>query len=63
MMMYVYVAAGFVLLLGGAEIMVRGAVGLAEKLKISKMLIGMTVVAFGTSAPEMATSIHAAAII
>ena len=59
MMMYVYVAAGFVLLLGGAEIMVRGAVGLAEKLKISKMLIGMTVVAFGTSAPELLVSLNA----
>ena len=60
MMLYVYVAAGFVLLLGGAEIMVRGAVGLSEKLSISKMVIGMTVIAFGTSAPELLVSLNAA---
>ena len=60
MMMYAYLAAGFVLLLGGAELMVRGAVGLAEKLSISKIVIGMTVVAFGTSAPELIVSLTAA---
>lgn len=60
MIMYVYLFAGFVFLLGGAEIMVRGAVGLAEKLSISKMLIGMTVVAFGTSAPELLVALNAA---
>ncbi len=58
--MYAYLAAGFVLLLGGAELMVRGAVGLAEKLSISKIVIGMTVVAFGTSAPELIVSLTAA---
>ena len=60
MMMYVYVCAGFVFLLGGAELMVRGAVGLAEKLSVSKMVIGMTVVAFGTSAPELLIALNAA---
>ena len=59
-MMYVYVCAGLVFLLGGAELMVRGAVGLAEKLSISKMVIGMTVVAFGTSAPELLVTLNAA---
>ena len=36
-------ALGLLFLLGGAELMVRGAVGLAEKLGVSKMVIGMTV--------------------
>lgn len=58
--MYLEVSGGFILLLGGAEIMVRGAVCLAERLGISKMVIGMTVVAFGTSAPELLVSLNAA---
>jgi cation:H+ antiporter len=49
-----------VLLLGGAEVLVRGAVGLAERLGVSKMVIGMTIVAFGTSAPELVVSLDAA---
>jgi len=59
MLMYVYVIVGFVLLLGGAEVMVRGAVGLAERLGVSKMVIGMTVIALGTSAPELLVSLNA----
>ncbi len=51
---------GLVLLLGGAEILVRGAVGLAERVGVSKMVIGMTIVAFGTSAPELVVSLDAA---
>ena len=51
--MYVNLIVGFVLLLGGAEILVRGAVGLAERLGVSKLVIGMTVIAIGTSAPEL----------
>jgi len=60
MMMYLQVAAGFVLLLGGADIMVRGAVALARRMNISTLVIGMTVIAFGTSAPEMLVSLDAA---
>lgn len=59
-MMYLLVIAGFVLLLVGAEIMLRGAVGLAEKFNISKLVVGMTVVALGTSAPELLVSLNAA---
>ena len=59
-MMYLYVIGGFVLLLGGAEFMVRGAVSLADRLGVSKLVIGMTVVAFGTSAPELLVSLNAA---
>ncbi len=59
MIMYAQVIAGFVLLLGGAEVMVRGAVALAQRLGISTLVIGMTVVAFGTSAPELVVSLNA----
>lgn len=60
MLMYLEVLGGFVLLLGGAEVMVRGAVALSERFGISKLVIGMTVVAFGTSAPELLVSLNAA---
>lgn len=59
-MMYVLVIGGFILLLVGAEIMLRGAVGIAEKFGISKLVVGMTVVAFGTSVPELLVSLNAA---
>jgi len=59
-MMYVQVLIGFVVLIGGAEVLVRGAVSLASRLGISPMVIGMTVVAVGTSAPELVVSINAA---
>ena len=58
--MYFFVVGGFFLLLAGAEIMLRGAVGLTEKFGISKLVVGMTVVAFGTSAPELLVSLNAA---
>ena len=59
-MMYVQLFAGFVLLLGGAEFMVRGAVALARRLGISPLVIGMTVIALGTSAPELVVCVNAA---
>ena len=59
-MMYFLVAVGFVLLLGGAEFLVRGAVAVARRLGVSPLVIGMTVVAFGTSAPELVVSMDAA---
>ncbi len=49
---------GFVLLVGGAEIMVRGAAEIAKRFGIPPIVIGLTVVAFGTSAPEMAVAIQ-----
>lgn len=48
---------GFVVLIKGADIFVDGASSIALNLKLSKMLIGLTIVAFGTSAPEAAVSI------
>jgi cation:H+ antiporter len=59
-MVYLQVVMGFVLLLGGAEFLVRGAVAVAVRLGLSPMLIGMTVVALGTSAPEFVVSLNAA---
>ena len=52
---------GFVLLIKGADIFVDGASSTAQNFKVSKMLIGLTIVAFGTSAPELAVSISALA--
>ena len=51
---------GFVLLMGGAEYLVKGAVAIANKLKIPTIIVGLTIVAFGTSAPEFVVSIKAA---
>ena len=48
---------GFVLLVKGADFFVDGASGIAEKLKVSTFIIGLTVVAIGTSAPEAAVSV------
>lgn len=53
--------AGFVFLIKGADILVSGASSIAANFKVSKMLIGLTIVAFGTSAPELAVSISALA--
>lgn len=52
--------AGLVLLVIGAELLVRGASRLAARLGIPPLIIGLTVVAFGTSSPEMAVSVQAA---
>lgn len=55
-----YVVIGLVLLVFGGEFLVRASVGLSFKLSISKMVIGMTVVSFATSAPELLVSLQAA---
>ena len=51
--------AGFALLFVGGELLVRGSVATAERLRISPLIIGVTLVGFGTSAPELVTSIDA----
>lgn len=48
---------GFIILIKGADIFVDSASSLAQNFKVSKMLIGLTIVAFGTSAPEFAVSV------
>ena len=52
---------GFALLVKGADLFVDGASGIAKKFGISELIIGLTIVAMGTSAPEAAVSIAAAA--
>jgi len=52
----VLLAAGLVILWKCAELLVAGAVGLAERLGVSPLVIGLTIVAMGTSAPELAAS-------
>ncbi|WP_407292228.1 calcium/sodium antiporter [Stutzerimonas zhaodongensis] len=59
LMTFAYLIAGLVLLVAGAEALVRGASKLAARFGISPLIIGLTVVAFGTSAPETAVSIQA----
>lgn len=51
---------GLAILIIGGEFLVKGAVGFSNKLKISPLIIGMTVVAFGTSAPELIVSVESA---
>ena len=55
-----FLLAGFGLLLLGGEFLVRGSVAIALKLRVSKVIIGLTLVAFATSAPELIVSVIAA---
>ncbi|MCA9373717.1 MAG: calcium/sodium antiporter [Candidatus Gracilibacteria bacterium] len=55
-----YLLLGFVLLIKGADVLVDGSAGLAKKLGIPKVIVGLTLVAFGTSAPEGTVSLIAA---
>ena len=57
---YLLLLLGFVLLIKGADLLIDGAAGLAKSLGLSPMIIGLSIVAFGTSAPEAAISISAA---
>ena len=59
-MIIVKLLLGFGLLLAGGELLVRGSVGLALKLQVSRVAIGLTLVAFATSAPELLVSVVAA---
>ena len=59
-MSILYIILGLILLVVGGEFLVRSAVGLSFKLNLSKMVIGLTVVSFATSAPELLVSIQAA---
>lgn len=56
---FVLFILGFFLLIGGAEVLVRGASALAIAVGISPLVVGLTVVAYGTSAPELAVTINA----
>jgi len=56
----VFIIGGFIGLIVGGEILVRGAVSLAKKFNVSPLIIGLTLVGFGTSTPELVTSVQAA---
>lgn len=57
---FIILIAGFVLLIKGADLFVEGASGIAARFGISELVIGLTIVAMGTSAPEAAVSIAGA---
>ena len=61
-MAYLLAALGLALLIGGGDVLVRGAATLAHRLKVPSMLVGMTIVACGTSAPELVISLDAAVL-
>ncbi|MEP6565586.1 MAG: calcium/sodium antiporter [Mesorhizobium sp.] len=58
--MWISIIAGLVFLILGGELLVRGSVGVATSFGVSPLLIGLTLVGFGTSAPELVTSVQAA---
>ena len=60
MLSFVMLVIGFVLLVWGADKFVEGASALARKMGVSPLLVGLTIVAFGTSMPELAVSVTAA---
>lgn len=60
MMDWIFVAVGLIMLLIGGDTLVRGAVALAAKLGIPTLIVSLTVVAFGTSAPELLIAIKSA---
>ena len=55
-----FLILGFLLLMKGADFFVDGASSIAKQLRIPSLVIGLTIVAFGTSAPELAVSVSAA---
>ena len=59
-MAWFLIILGLLLLLAGGEVLVRGAVGIARRYNISPLIIGLTIVSFGTSAPELMVSLQAA---
>ena len=59
MIQAIILIVGFIILIKGADIFVDGASSLAGNFNVSKMLVGLTIVAFGTSAPEFAVSVKA----
>ncbi|MEM5585358.1 MULTISPECIES: calcium/sodium antiporter [unclassified Roseibium] len=57
---YISLAGGLVVLIIAGDVLVRGSVGVAQRLGIPNLVIGLTIVAFGTSAPELVISLNAA---
>ena len=57
---YLLILVGFIILIVGAHFLVDGASGMAKRFNVSNLIIGLTVVAFGTSAPELVVNLVAA---
>ncbi len=60
MLSYLLLLAGLAILVVGGDILVRGAVSVAERFSVSPLIIGLTIVSLGTSAPELFISVQAA---
>lgn len=60
MLTYILFALGFIALIKGADLLVEGSASIAKKLNVSNLVIGLTVMAFGTSTPELVINIVAA---
>ena len=56
---YIYLIGGLIVLIVGGEFLVKGATALAQRFRLSPLVIGLTIVSFGTSAPELLVSIMA----
>lgn len=59
MLIYILFLIGFIFLIKGADFLVDGAASIAKKYRVSNLIIGLTIVAFGTSAPELIVNIYA----
>ncbi|CAG0911067.1 unnamed protein product, partial [Cyprideis torosa] len=59
-MVFVYAALGLVILLLAGDALVKGAVNLSLRLGVPALIVSLTIVAFGTSAPELLISVNAA---
>jgi cation:H+ antiporter len=59
-LIYLAFVGGLVLLVGGAELLIRGSVVAAQRLRLSPLIIGVVLVGFGTSSPELVASVTAA---
>ena len=60
MLTYLYLIAGLALLIVGGDYLVKGGVAIAKRFKVPSLIIGMTIVAFGTSSPEFIVSCQSA---
>ena len=60
MLTYLYLIAGLLLLIAGGNYLVKGGVAVAKRFKVPTLIIGMTIVAFGTSSPEFIVSLQSA---
>ena len=58
-MIYLLLILGLIILIAGSEFLVRGSLAIANRFQLSEVFIGLTIVAFGTSAPELVVSVDA----